>query len=123
MKDIITPLSPSSLIPDSELNPAKWAYERIAKSIIAFEKELDPDEEVGARLVSFGGNEVIHIDDLGYWGPDFVKFYGRTSDDRNVELIQHISQVSVMLVAVKTEDESAKRIGFVLSEKLKKEDD
>jgi hypothetical protein len=84
-------------------------------------KELDPSLEIGARLVSFTANEVIHIDDVGYWGPDIIKFYGHTSDGRAVELMQHLSQLNVLLMAVKPVAEP-RRIGFVLQEKLEEDD-
>jgi hypothetical protein len=97
--------------PDSRLNPAKWTHERLVKSIISFEEKLDAEHEVGLRLVSFG-SEIIHLDDVGYWGPDLVIFYGVNVDQQSVELIQHVSQTSVLLVAVKKEKEKARRIGF-----------
>jgi hypothetical protein len=46
---------PEIKLPDSNANPAKWAYERIMKSIVEFEARLDDDHEIGARLVNFGG--------------------------------------------------------------------
>ncbi|TBC02108.1 DUF6173 family protein [Rhizobium ruizarguesonis] len=105
-----------------ELNPASWMYERIVKSIIDFEEKLDPNLEIGARLVSFASSEIIHIDDVGYWGPDIIKFYGKNADGNPVELMQHMSQLSVLLVAVKPLAEP-RRIGFVLKGKLEAEDD
>ncbi|RUW58362.1 DUF6173 family protein [Mesorhizobium sp. M7A.F.Ca.US.008.03.1.1] len=109
-----------------EANPAKWAHERIVRSIIAFEEELEADQEIGARLVNFSAREPIHIDDVGYWGPDFVIFNGKNLDGNPVELIQHISQVNVLLVAIKVTTDKPNRIGFVLAKKLegeKEEDD
>ena len=96
-------------------------YERIVRSIIEFEKSLDKDQEVGARLVQFGQNEVIFIDDVGYWGPDIIKFYGHNVDGRPVELMQHFSQMSVLLVSVKVDKEEPRRIGFILEEKLRED--
>lgn len=99
-------------------NPAKWTYERIVRSIIEFEKDLNQGQEIGARLVSFTDRDVIHIDDVGYWGPDMIMFYGRNVDGNPVQLIQHISQVSVLLVALPKEHETPRRIGFHLEQKL-----
>lgn len=107
---------------DAKLNPAKWMHERIVRSIIDFEKDLDPALEIGARLVSFTANEIIHIDDVGYWGPDIIKFYGTTSDGHPVELMQHISQLNVLLMAVKPIAEP-RRIGFVLQKQLDEDDE
>tara|TARA_R110001592_G_scaffold25555_3_gene96944 strand:+ start:3972 stop:4331 length:360 start_codon:yes stop_codon:yes gene_type:complete len=103
---------------DIQINPARWAHERLVRSIINFEKELDDEHEIGARLVNFSPTEPVHIDDLGYWGPDFVIFHGTNLDGRPVELIQHISQVNVLLVALKKEKPEPRRIGFELEKKL-----
>ena len=45
---------------------------------------------------------VIHIEDMGYWGPDLLIFYGSDQSGRPVELLQHYTQISVLLCAVKT---------------------
>lgn len=106
-------------LPDSTANPAKWAHERVVKSIVDFEKDLNEEQEIGARLVSFANNEIIHIDNVGYWGPDIITFYGRTADNHPVELLQHISQLNVLLVAVPKTETVARRIGFELEKSLK----
>lgn len=111
---------PEIRLPDSTINPAKWAYERIVKSIIAFEKRLDSEHEIGARLVSFGTTEVFHIEDMGYWEPHMIKFFGHNAERMPVELIQHVTQLSVLLVAMKKQHEQPRRIGFELSEKAKR---
>lgn len=96
---------------------AQLMYKKIAQSIINFEKTLDPDKEIGAQLVSFNSNETISIENLGYWGDDLIIFYGKNSLGNSVELLQHISQVNVLLVAVPVEGE-ARRIGFILEKQL-----
>lgn len=99
-------------------NPAEWAYERLVRSINDFEEKLDHNHEVGGRLVNFGANQTFHIEDLGFWGPDFVKFYGSNTEGQPLELIQHISQVSVLLVSMKKQKEEPRRIGFDLMKRL-----
>ena len=111
---IIASMSP----PKHELNPAEWAHERLVRSIARFEARLDDDTEIGARLVSFTEKDTFHIEDLGYWGPDFVVFYGTSLEGNPVELIQHISQVNVLLVALPKEQEEPRRIGFMLEKRL-----
>lgn len=99
-------------------SPAESMYERIVRSIAEFEEDLKPDEEIGARLVSFGQGEVIHVLDVGYWGPDLITFEGTNADGRPVRLLQHISQISVLLVALPVEKGPPRRIGFDLVKKL-----
>ena len=86
-----TPVVSVPRIPDSTLNPAKWMHERVVRSINSFEEQLDQEHEVGARLVSFGSEMTFHIENVGYWGPDIIIFYGRGQDGNSVELLQHIS--------------------------------
>jgi hypothetical protein len=113
----IPPLMSKSL---HELNPASWMHERLVKAIMKFEESLDETKEIGARLVNFGPKETIRIEDVGYWGPDLVTFIGKNLDGNPVELMQHISQVNVLLVALPIEAEQPRRIGFILEAGLKK---
>ena len=92
---------------------AEWTYERLGSYIRDFENELDQDHEVGARLVSFGQAILFHIESLGYYGPDIISFKGVTDKGENVKLIQNVSQLSVLLIAMPKRGEQAKRIGFL----------
>lgn len=104
------------LLPESATNPARWTYRRLAEYIKRFEGKLDSEHELGARMVSFGQDVLFHVEDMGYYGPDIITFYGTDSKGQSVQLIQHISQLSVLLVAVKKRQEKATRIGFVLDQ-------
>jgi len=101
---------------DSSLNPAAWAYKRLCRYIRQFEAKLDAEHEIGARLVCFGSEVKFHIENLGYYGPDMICFYGIDEHGQSVQLIQHISQLSVLLIALKKQDEKPRRIGFKISE-------
>jgi hypothetical protein len=118
MSTLVAPL-PGVLpkLQDHQDNPARWMFERLATYIKQFESRLDQEHEVGARLVSFGANLTFHIEDMGYFGPDMIVFYGKKDSGEPVQLVQHTSQLSVLLVAVRKQDASARRIGFVLDEK------
>ena len=105
-------------IPISKINPARWTYERLIEYIKDFENELDSEHEIGARLVSFNTATVFHIQDLGYYGPDIISFNGINENGENVQLIQNVSQLNVLLVAVKKIKDKPRRIGFDLEKKL-----
>lgn len=100
-------------------NPAKSTYERLAQQIIEFEKELNENEEIGGRLVAAPGEGVFHIENLGYWGPDMIIFYGKNTHGRPVQLLQHYTQLSVLLTAIPIQGENPRRIGFDLERQLK----
>lgn len=115
--------APETLAPSGQRNlrhccPAEWMYERIAKSIMAFEQTLDAEHEVALRLVSFGPNEAFHITDMGFWEPDLLHFRGRNAAGRPIVMIQHISQVNVLLVAAPKQQPEPTRIGFQIVKKL-----
>jgi len=82
-----------------------------------FETRLDQEHEIGARLVSFGANLTFHIQDMGYYGPDMIVFYGKNDSGEPVQLIQHVSQLSVLLVAVRKQQPQPRRIGFILDDR------
>jgi hypothetical protein len=103
-------------------DPAAWMHERIVRQIMEFEKNLGPDHEVGGRFVQGQNNESLHITNVASWGPDMIMFLGEWADGRKFELIQHYSQVSVLLIAVPKLSEEPRRIGFELIRTVKEQD-
>ena len=95
-------------------NLADEFYRRLINWINDFHKKLDDEHEVGARLVSFGQTVTFHIEDISYWNPSLISFIGNNENDEPVELIQHVSQISVLLVAMKRKDTTQPKrpIGF-----------
>ncbi|KON71243.1 hypothetical protein AKG34_13430 [Peribacillus butanolivorans] len=95
-------------------NHASEFYERLVEMINNFDDDLDNAHEVGMRLVSFGQTIQFHVEDLGYYNPSLIRFYGKTDDGSAIELIQHVSQISFLLMAVKrlNPDEPKRKIGF-----------
>ncbi len=105
-------------------SPAQWAYERIIMYIQNFEKQLDNDHEVGLGLA--GGNTgVIRIEGLGYYDPDIVTYYGVNEAGAKTQLIQHVSQLNVSLVASPKHIDQPEpaRIGFRLATALDRAED
>ena len=105
-------------------SPAQWAYERIIMYIQNFEQQLDNDHEVGLGLA--GGNTgVIRIEGLGYYDPDIVTYYGVNEAGAKTQLIQHVSQLNVSLVASAKHIDQPEptRIGFRLATALDRAED
>lgn len=109
-------------VPRVPVDHVSWMYERLVRSIVQFEEALDQEQEIGARLVTFGNQEIIHIEDVGFWGPDLLIFYGKSSEGKPLQLLQHQSQVNVLLMAVPKNGPKPRRIGFGLMSKLEKKD-
>ena len=89
-------------------------YQRIVALINNFESELPDTMQAGGRLVS-AGDITFSIQDIGYWDPNMIVFYGELSDGSAVELVQPLSQLNLLLVAVPRQDDIQKPrrvIGF-----------
>lgn len=99
-------------------NLASEFYDRLVKWISDFDHSLDADHEVGVRLVSFGQSFTFHLEDMGYWNPSLISFRGHTEQGEPVDLIQHVSQISILLMKMRRPDPSQPKrpFGFTASE-------
>jgi hypothetical protein len=50
---------------------------------------------------------------IGYQDPDITTFHGFNENNEHLQLIQNVSQLSVLLVAMKQIGEKPRRIGFI----------
>ncbi len=116
--DTPPPPVPEAVRPESK-SPAKWAYERLILYIRNFESKLDAEHEIAIGMVG-GDTGVMRIEGLGFFDPDIVTFYGTDPSGARTQLIQHVSQLSVMLRALpkRREAEAPVRIGFRLAKEL-----
>ena len=112
--DLMPRFNPANLMPPKDQNLADEFHRRLMEWINDFHRSLDNNHEVGARLVTFGQSVTFHIDDIGYWNPSLISFKGKNENGDPVKLIQHVSQISVLLVALKREnmDQPKRPIGF-----------
>lgn len=94
-------------------NPVIEIGEALKNYIETFENELDDEHEIGVRLASFGGVVLFHAQQIGFTKPNVITFFGVTEEGEKVQLIQHVSQLSFLLKAVKKRDEKPNRIGFI----------
>ncbi len=104
--------------PAKAKSPAEWAYERLILYIQNFEEQLDNEHEVAMGFTG-GDAGVLKIEGMGFFDPDIVTFYGSDPAGGKTQLVQHVSQLNVMLRALPKEVEAAEpnRIGFKLAEK------
>lgn len=95
---------------------AALACEKVIRYLRSFEEQLDADHEM---VIGSAGSEagIVQIEGIGYFDPDFITFYGRDEAGMRTQLIQHYSQLSVMLRAAPKPrpDAPARRIGFHLA--------
>ncbi|GGH35147.1 hypothetical protein SAMN05444007_10857 [Cribrihabitans marinus] len=105
--------------PVQKKSPAQWAYERLILYIKNFEEQLDASQEVA---MGFAGGDagVMRIEGMGFFDPDIITFYGNDATGARTQLVQHVSQLNVMLRALPKPvgDKPANRIGFRLAADL-----
>ena len=101
---------------------AHWAYERLILYIQNFEKTLDSEHEVAMGFTDTGAG-VLRIEGLGFFDPDIVTYYGIDQTGARTQLVQHVSQLNVLLRAQPKPDPAreARRIGFQLGRALSEE--
>lgn len=92
---------------------ADYFHEIIMEEIKAFEGELDDDHEVALMLTSFGQSVTLGVTSIGYANPSTLFFYGYVGE-QPATLIQNVSQLNFLLLAVKRVDpeKPPRRIGF-----------
>lgn len=89
------------LLQINEPYTAKAIFRKLVEQIQHFEKALNEEYEVSIKLVSFGQSVQFSVVSLGYLDPNLIWFEGMLPDGTNVELLQHISQISFLMMAVK----------------------
>lgn len=95
-----------------QLAQAEDAVEGLVADIEYFESMLETDQE--AQMVVIGGpaGTAIFPQCLCAIGSDRIRYEGVDQDGCRVTVIQHVSQLNIMLKAVKVGEDKARRIGF-----------
>lgn len=105
--------------PVEQKSPAEWAYERLILYIKNFEEQLDGEHEVAMGYTG-SSTGALRIEGMGFFDPDLVTFYGSDEAGTKTQLVQHVTQLNVMLRALPKQkpEVAATRIGFRLVDDL-----
>ena len=98
---------------DRNYTYADYTYELIKEEVQIFEDDLDDEHDTAIMLASFGQSVTMLVTEIGYANPSTLFFYGFVKD-QPATLIQHVSQLNFLLLAVKKADpeKPPRRIGF-----------
>lgn len=104
----------SAMAEHVEKNLASEFLKRLQLWIDEFDSDLDQEHEVGVRLVSFGESVIFHLESMGYFNPSLISFCGKLDDGSPVALVQHVSQISILLMSLKRKnpEEPKQPVGF-----------
>lgn len=99
----------------AKANLASEFCKKLLKSINEFDSQLDKTKQVGIRLVSFGQTVTFAVGAIGYNNPSLIYFYGTLENGSKVQLVQHVSQISFLMMAVDkiNPEEPKRKIGFI----------
>lgn len=92
---------------------AEDVHEHLMWRVKGFQAGLKDNEEIGLRLANFGEAAQIHIRAIGFKNPNLIEFHGLNPDGHEVTLVQHISQLNFLLIAMKPIEAEPYRIGFI----------
>lgn len=100
-----------------EGSTAQIVAESLHQEILNYQSKLSDIKDVAISIVKFNESITIFVDSIGYIGYNLVRFGGKDSSGKPLELIQHVSQLNFLLMVVpKPSPEVPKRkIGFVLN--------
>jgi hypothetical protein len=80
-------------------------HKRLVEYCREFDRTLDSEHEVGVRLVCYGQAVSLYVNGISYYNPSLIHFYGVLDDGVTpVQLIQHVSQISFLLMALPKKD-------------------
>lgn len=92
-------------------NPAGYMHERLVNMINAHQAALPEDHELGVQIIG-GRAPPFHLRRFHFSNPDILIFIGKDADGNIVQLMQHHTQMSIVLVSMPKLEEQAYRIGF-----------
>lgn len=95
------------------LHAAEEVFNHLLARVQEFQANLPEHHELGIQLANFGGERALHVRGMGFRNPSIIEFYGLLDGDRQVTVVQHVSQLNFLLIAVPPVPEQAPyRIGF-----------
>jgi hypothetical protein len=93
-------------------NMAEYAVDAIYKEIADFEAKLDSGHEIGMPIVGGPSGLCVHVREVYRYGTDKLVFVGIDGSQNPVRLIQHLTQLNLLMIAVPKIGPEAARIGF-----------
>lgn len=96
--DICNELSLPANVPGQ--TSASELYKHLKKRAEDFDNKLDGSQGVGVKLIPSGQSVTFQVTALGYCDPSLIIFAGVTESGLEVQLIQHVSQLNFLLMAM-----------------------
>lgn len=97
-----------------QLDQASAAVRDLASDIEAFQATLNADEEVQVAVIGGPAATQIFLHNLTPLGADRIRYAGVKADGGEVIVVQHVTQMNVMLHAIRVRDHLPRRMTFAV---------
>lgn len=97
---------------NTQSNPFLGTGRAVRSSIEQFEAALDAEHEVAICCASLGSTIEFRAEGITFCPSNLMTFHGVTDSGERIHLVQHVSQVSFMLKAVRKMSETPQRVAF-----------
>lgn len=97
---------------DARVNPFLGTGKSVRTAIEQFEATLDGDHEVAILLASFDASVEFHATHISFSPSNVITFTGSTDRGEKVQFVQHVSQVNLLLKAVRRLHAAPTRVKF-----------
>lgn len=97
----------------AKTNNAEYIAKVIGQKINNFQSALSDNEDVALQIIQFNNSIILYVTEVSHLGTGLIVFQGLDSAQRPCEIVQHISQVNLLMMIVpKSPEIPHRKIGF-----------
>jgi hypothetical protein len=100
----------------TRIQPFASTCRAVRSSIEQFQAALDANHEAAMCLVSGNSSVEFRAEAIRFSPADVITFYGYSDSGEKIQLVQHVSQVSLLLKSVTKRDAQPLRVAFIYGE-------
>jgi hypothetical protein len=105
--------SPASRAAVAALESAENMYDQVVAQVRMFSGRICEEYNGGVLFGAVGSTQNLVLTQIRYKNPDLLIFLGELEGGAPAEILMHVSQLHIILVAIPKKSEEAKRrIGF-----------
>lgn len=97
----------------AKTNNAEYMAKVIGQRIVDFQSALSEVQDVALQIIQFNNSITLYVTEVSHLGLGLIVFRGLDSTDNPCEIVQHISQINVLMAIVpKPVEIPHRKIGF-----------
>lgn len=97
----------------AQTNNAEYMAKVIGQRIVDFQSTLSEVQDVALQIIQFNNSITLYVTKVSHLGLGLIVFQGSYSANNPCEIVQHISQINVLMAIVsKPADIPHRKIGF-----------